>query len=78
MGAHSHGHAHAGAAPGEHHHAPGAHAGHGAHMVADMLRRFIGSAILTVPIVLYSRLGTSLVHRELVPPFGVLGTAMRA
>jgi hypothetical protein len=71
MGAHSHGHAHAGAAPGEHHHAPGAHAGHGAHRVADMLRRFIGSAILTVPIVLYSPLGTSLVHRELVPPFGV-------
>jgi len=29
-------------------------------MVQDMLRRFIGSAILTVPIILYSPLGTSL------------------
>src|SRR5205823_4220811 len=48
-----------------------AHAGHGAHMVQDMLRRFIGSAILTVPIVLYSPLGTSLVGRELGPPFGL-------
>ncbi|HSD32151.1 MAG TPA: copper-translocating P-type ATPase [Gemmatimonadales bacterium] len=71
MGAHSHGHPHAAAAPVQHHRAPDAHAGHGAHMVADMLRRFVGSAILTVPIVLYSPLGTSLVHRELTPPFGV-------
>ena len=61
-----------------HHHAatPGVvsgagHAGHGAHMVQDMLRRFIGSAILTVPIILYSPLGTSLFGRELAPPFGV-------
>jgi len=57
--------------PVEHHHAPDAHAGHGAHMVQDMLRRFIGSAILTVPIVLYSPLGTSLLGRELAPPFGL-------
>ena len=48
-----------------------AHAGHGAHMVQEMLRRFIGSAILTVPIVLYSPLGTSLFGRELAPPFGL-------
>src|SRR5438094_8090328 len=48
-----------------------AHAGHGAHMVRDMLRRFIGSAILTVPIVLYSPLGTSLFGREVAPPFGL-------
>src|SRR5947208_16944588 len=48
-----------------------AHAGHGAHMVQDMLRRFIGSAILTVPIVLYSPLGTSRFGRELAPPFGL-------
>src|SRR5467141_1943264 len=48
-----------------------AHAGHGAHMVQDMLRRFIGSAILTVPIVLYSPLGTALFGRELAPPFGL-------
>ncbi len=47
------------------------HAGHGAHMVQDMLRRFIGSVILTVPIILYSPLGTSLFGRELAPPFGV-------
>jgi len=48
-----------------------AHAGHGAHMVQDMLRRFIGSAILTVLILLYSPLGTSLFGRELAPPFGL-------
>src|SRR5437016_4291643 len=48
-----------------------AHAGHGAHMVQDMLRRFIGSAILAVPIILYSPLGTSLFGRELVPPPGL-------
>src|SRR2546427_11757146 len=46
-------------------------AGHGAHMVQDMLRRFIGSAILTAPIVLYSPLGTSLFGRELAPPLGL-------
>src|SRR3989441_7148282 len=57
--------------PAEHRHAPDAHAGHGAHMVRDMLRRFIGSAILTIPIVLYSPLGTSLFGRELAPPFGL-------
>src|SRR5437764_12319498 len=52
-------------------HAPGAHAGHGAHMVHDMLRRFVGSAILTAPIILYSPLGTSLFGRELAPPYGL-------
>jgi len=40
-------------------------------MVQDMLRRFIGSVILTVPIILYSPLGTSLFGRELAPPFGL-------
>src|SRR3989442_4929104 len=49
---------------------------HGAHMVQDMLRRFIGSAILTVPIVLYSPLGTSLFGRELAPPFGLPHTLL--
>src|SRR6266567_4794913 len=44
---------------------------HGAHMVRDMLRRFSGSAILTVPIVIYSPLGTSLFGREVVPPLGL-------
>ncbi len=57
--------------PPEHQHAPEARAGHGAHMVQDMLRRFIGSAILTVPIILYSPLGTSLFGRALAPPFGM-------
>src|SRR2546428_6076887 len=47
------------------------HAGHGAHMVQDMLRRFIGSVILTVPIILYSPLGTSLSGRALAPPSGL-------
>src|SRR5437899_7389734 len=47
------------------------HHGHGAHMVRDMLRRFIGSALLTVPIGIYSPLGTSLFGRELAPPFGL-------
>src|SRR2546427_10278015 len=40
-------------------------------MAHDMLRRFVGAAILTVPIVLYSPLGTSLVGHELAPPFGL-------
>src|SRR5438874_7330476 len=55
----------------EHRHISETHAGHGAHMVQDMLNRFIGSAILTVPIIMYSPLGTSLFARELVPPFGL-------
>src|SRR2546425_7224877 len=55
--------------PAEHRHAPDAHAGHGAHMVRDMLRRFVGAAILTVPIVLYSPPWTSLFGREFAPPF---------
>src|SRR5258708_1693411 len=58
-------------APAQHQHAPDGHAGHGAHMMRDMLRRFIGSAILTVPIVLYSPLGTSLFGRQLAPPLGL-------
>src|SRR5437879_13350791 len=58
-------------APTGHHHAPDGHAGHGAHMVQDMLRRFIGSAILTVPIILYSPLGAQLFGRQLAPPFGL-------
>src|SRR5207245_472701 len=40
-------------------------------MAHDMLRRFVGAAIVTVPIVLYSPLGTSLVGHELAPPFGL-------
>src|SRR2546430_6819486 len=40
-------------------------------MVQDMLRRFIGSATLTIPIILYSPLGTSLFGRALAPPSGL-------
>jgi P-type Cu2+ transporter len=40
-------------------------------MVRDMLRRFVGSAILTVPIIAYAPLGTSLLGRELAPLFPV-------
>ncbi len=40
-------------------------------MAHDMLRRFVGSAILTVPIVLYSPLGTSLVGQAVALPFGL-------
>ncbi len=54
-----------------HHQLPDAHTGHGAHMPQDMLRRFVGSAILTIPIIIYSPLGTSLLERELKPPFGL-------
>src|SRR2546422_2196358 len=40
-------------------------------MAHDMLRRFVGSAILTVPIVLYSPLGASLVGQAVALPFGL-------
>src|SRR5215468_10219944 len=53
-----------------HGHMPDAHAGHGG-MAQDMRRRFIGSAILTVPIILYSPLGASLVGGPLATPFGL-------
>ena len=36
------------------------HAGHGAEMVADMFRRFVISAVLTIPIVVFSPIGHSL------------------
>src|SRR5258708_2886487 len=58
-------------APPPHEHSPDGHGGHGGDMVQDMLRRFIGSAILTVPIVTYSPLGTSLFGRQLAPPLGL-------
>src|SRR5437660_12213979 len=48
-----------------------AHAGHGAHMVRDMLRRFIGLPILTVTIILYSAHGLQLFGRRLAPPPGL-------
>ncbi|GBF04668.1 heavy metal translocating P-type ATPase [Deinococcus aerius] len=48
----------------------GGHAGHGAEMVNDMLRRFVVSLLLTLPIVLFSPIGASLGFR-LAPPFGL-------
>ncbi|GGO39647.1 heavy metal translocating P-type ATPase [Deinococcus humi] len=45
------------------------HAGHGAHMVDDMLRRFVISLILTVPVVLFSPIGT-VFGLSGMPPFG--------
>lgn len=46
------------------------HAGHGAAMVRDMLRRAIFSALLTVPIILFSPVGESLGFTT-SPPFGL-------
>ncbi|MDE2571104.1 MAG: copper-translocating P-type ATPase [bacterium] len=48
-----------------------AHAGHGAGMAADMLRRAVVSAVLSVPIVLYSPVGAGLGFHG-APPFGIL------
>jgi Cu2+-exporting ATPase len=47
-----------------------AHAGHGSSMVTDMLRRFVVSAVLTVPIVLFSPIGET-IGFDVVPPFGL-------
>lgn len=46
------------------------HAGHGAEMVNDMLRRFVVSLLLTIPIVLYSPIG-ELLGFTAAPPFGL-------
>jgi len=46
------------------------HAGHGAAMVADMLRRFIVSILLSLPLVIFSPLGAT-VGLPAVPPFGL-------
>ena len=46
------------------------HAGHGAAMVADMLRRFIVSALLLLPLVIFSPLGAT-IGLPGVPPFGL-------
>ena len=40
-------------------------------MVRDMLRRFVGSAILSVPVIVYSPLGTSIFGRTLTSPLGL-------
>jgi P-type Cu2+ transporter len=46
------------------------HAGHGAAMVNAMLRRFVVSAILTIPIVIFSPIGEAL-GLPSEPPFGI-------
>jgi P-type Cu2+ transporter len=46
------------------------HAGHGAEMVGDMLRRFIVSLILSLPLFLFSHVGV-LFGLHLAPPFGL-------
>ncbi|HZE72658.1 MAG TPA: copper-translocating P-type ATPase [Pyrinomonadaceae bacterium] len=46
------------------------HAGHGAEMVRDLLRRFIGSILLSIPIVLFSPMGRMLGLTGM-PPFGI-------
>jgi Cu2+-exporting ATPase len=46
------------------------HAGHGAAMVADMLRRFIVSAFLLLPLLVFSPLGAT-IGLPGVPPFGL-------
>jgi Cu2+-exporting ATPase len=46
------------------------HAGHGAAMVADMLRRFIVSALLLVPLLVFSPLGAT-IGLPGMPPFGL-------
>ncbi|GGM21629.1 heavy metal translocating P-type ATPase [Deinococcus aerophilus] len=62
----AHDHAH----HGDSHAGHDEHAGHGEAMVADMLRRFIVSLILTLPIVLFSPIGEALGFRY-APPFGL-------
>jgi Cu2+-exporting ATPase len=47
-----------------------AHAGHGAEMVRDLLRRFIVSIILSIPIVLFSPMGKML-SLSGMPPFSI-------
>ncbi|GGN42536.1 heavy metal translocating P-type ATPase [Deinococcus daejeonensis] len=60
--------------PHEHPHAAHAehdeHAGHGEHMVGDMLRRFVISLVLTLPVVLYSPIGETFGFTAM-PPFGL-------
>lgn len=46
------------------------HAGHGADMVASMLRKFVVSAVLTLPIVVFSPIGGA-IGLPSEPPFGI-------
>jgi P-type Cu2+ transporter len=46
------------------------HAGHGAEMVRDLLRRFIVSIILSIPLIIFSPMG-EMVGLPSMPPFGL-------
>ena len=46
------------------------HAGHGAEMVRDLLRRFIVSTLLTLPLIAFSPIG-AIVGLPSMPPFGL-------
>lgn len=46
------------------------HAGHGAAMVADLLRRFVVSLVLTLPVIAFSPMG-AIVGLPEMPPFGL-------
>ncbi|ADH62078.1 copper-translocating P-type ATPase [Allomeiothermus silvanus DSM 9946] len=76
VGSEGHDHAHpshaARPAPAHDHAAVqhGEHAGHGAAMVNDMLRRFVVSLLLTLPIVIFSPIGGALGFPDM-PPFGL-------
>src|SRR5690242_17105826 len=50
---------------------PHPHSAHQAHMVGDMLARFIGSAVLTVPVIVFSPFGASLIGPGRAPPLGI-------
>jgi len=69
----SEGHSHAARPAPAHDHTPvqhDEHAGHGAAMVNDMLRRFVVSLLLTLPIVIFSPIGGALGFPDM-PPFGL-------
>jgi Cu2+-exporting ATPase len=44
------------------------HTAHGEHMVNDMLRRFVISLVLSIPLVLYSPIGETHGEQQLAPP----------
>ena len=48
----------------------GEHAGHGAAMATDLLRRFVVSLVLTLPVIAFSPMG-ALLGLPSMPPFGV-------
>jgi Cu2+-exporting ATPase len=54
-----------------HDHQHASHDDHGASMVRDLLRRFVVSTVLGLPVVLLSPLGTTLAGHPLTPPLGL-------